>query len=40
VPAAACAALAASAAELFSPEWLDDNFTIPLATAIVLWVLG
>ncbi len=40
MPAAACAALAASAAELFSSKWFDDNFTIPLVTAIVLWALG
>ncbi len=39
VPAAAVAALAASAAELFSSRWFDDNFTIPLVTAIVLWAL-
>jgi len=38
--AVVCAALAATATELFSPKSIDDNFTIPLVTAIVLRVLG
>jgi dolichol kinase len=38
--AAASAALAAAAAELVSPAWLDDNITIPLVTAVVLWATG
>ena len=32
-------AAAGAAAELFSPRFTDDNLTIPLATALVVWVL-
>ncbi len=39
LPAVIVAALAATAAELFSSEWLDDNLTIPLVTAIALRLL-
>lgn len=40
MPARLTAAAAATAAEFFSPPFVDDNFSIPLATAVALTILA
>ena len=40
IPSLFAAAAAASAAELFSSRFIDDNFSIPVTAALVLTILG